>query len=188
MAKDKLKDGDRYKHQGKTYTWHDDANNLVPDDDPESTCSEVRGVDTQIKKRNSLKTYSEKLRDPKWQRLRLAVMERDEFACRACGDKDSTLNVHHLVAYKKNADPWDYELWELITLCEDCHKTITDDFNEMKSIIMYQCMAPEYSYEFLRIIKALEGLNPYQLSSAWQLIQVGVNGGLFQSETYNHYV
>lgn len=115
-------------------------------------------------------------------------MERDEFSCMSCGDKSASLNVHHLVPYRKDADPWDYDLDELTTLCEDCHKSITDDIHEMKDIIMRQCNATEYSHEFLQIIKALEGLNPYQLSSAWQLIQVGVNGGLFQSDTYNHYV
>ena len=114
------------------------------------------------------KSYSDKLKDPRWQRLRLAVMTRDEFTCHACGDKDSTLNVHHLVPYKKNGNPWDYEMGELTTLCEDCHKSITDDINEMKAIIMRQCNATEYSHEFLQIIIALEGLNPYQLSSAWQ--------------------
>lgn len=65
-------------------------------------------------------TYFEKLRDPRWQRKRLEVMQRDEFTCRACFDKDSTLNVHHR-AYVKGNEPWDYPLDSLVTLCESCH-------------------------------------------------------------------
>jgi hypothetical protein len=69
------------------------------------------------------KTYFEKLRDPRWQRRRLEIMERDSFTCRICGDAKSTLNVHHL-RYEKNADPWDYPDQSLITTCELCHEEL----------------------------------------------------------------
>lgn len=68
-------------------------------------------------------TYSEKLLDPRWQKLRLQIFERDEFSCRHCGDAESTLNAHHL-RYHKN--PWESPTGELITLCRDCHKTVED--------------------------------------------------------------
>ena len=48
-------------------------------------------------------------------------MERDEFTCQGCGDKDSTLNVHHL-RYIKGRNVWDYDDLILITLCESCHE------------------------------------------------------------------
>lgn len=67
------------------------------------------------------KTYSEKLKDPRWQKMRLQVMERDDFTCRDCKSKTETLNVHHS-HYRKGAEPWDYEDRFLITLCEECHK------------------------------------------------------------------
>lgn len=68
------------------------------------------------------KTYGEKLRDPRWQRVRLLVMERDSFTCQLCGDKTVTQNIHHL-SYV--ADPWDCPPAQLITLCEDCHGIIS---------------------------------------------------------------
>jgi hypothetical protein len=68
--------------------------------------------------------YCEKLRDPRWQRRRLEVMNRDDFTCQRCGDDTSTLNVHHR-AYAGRRDPWDYPLTALVTLCEDCHKDET---------------------------------------------------------------
>lgn len=69
------------------------------------------------------KPYAEKLRDPRWQKKRLEVMERDGFTCQNCGDKESTLNVHHWY-YAAGNDPWDYPDEALATLCEDCHDTI----------------------------------------------------------------
>lgn len=71
----------------------------------------------------STKTYTEKLLDPRWQRKRLEVLSRDEFTCRHCRDKKSTLHVHHL-RYIKGRNPWEYETQELITLCETCHREI----------------------------------------------------------------
>ena len=68
------------------------------------------------------KTYSEQYRSPKWQKKRLEVMELAGFECVACGSKDKTLNVHHLV-YHKGREVWDYENGELQVLCEECHET-----------------------------------------------------------------
>jgi hypothetical protein len=68
-----------------------------------------------------MKTYAEKLKDPRWQRKRLEIMERDEFKCRHCRSKEKTLNVHHKI-YRKGKMPWDYEDAVFVTLCEQCHK------------------------------------------------------------------
>jgi 5-methylcytosine-specific restriction endonuclease McrA len=64
--------------------------------------------------------YSQKLRNGKWQRRRLEILERDNFCCRACFDENN-LSVHH-VKYLKKHDPWDYPDDYLITLCDDCHE------------------------------------------------------------------
>jgi hypothetical protein len=68
-----------------------------------------------------MSAYSEKFKDPRWQKKRLEILERDEFTCQLCGDKESTLHVHHWY-YEKGKDPWEYPDMALITLCEDCHK------------------------------------------------------------------
>jgi len=70
-------------------------------------------------------TYSEKLKHPKWQKKRLEIMNRDKFQCQLCEDRDTTLNVHHK-EYIDGADPWEYPSDLLITLCEDCHKKISN--------------------------------------------------------------
>lgn len=65
--------------------------------------------------------YKEQIKSPKWQKRRLEIMQRDNFTCQLCGDTESMLNVHHL-CYHKKRNIWEYEDWELITLCENCHK------------------------------------------------------------------
>lgn len=64
-------------------------------------------------------TYAEKLRDPRWQKLRLKILERDKWKCCACGDDTKNLQVHHL--YYAKLDPWEYPTECYQTLCEDCH-------------------------------------------------------------------
>jgi len=70
--------------------------------------------------------YAEKLKDPRWQKKRLKILERDEFACKLCMDECSTLNVHHLI-YRSNTEPWDSKNDDLVTLCEACHKEETEN-------------------------------------------------------------
>lgn len=82
--------------------------------------------------------YWKKLKDPRWQRKRLEIMERDEFCCVFCGDKNSTLNVHHK-NYRKGAEPWEYDDENFMTLCEDCHEYIHISIQEIKSnIVIYE--------------------------------------------------
>lgn len=74
-----------------------------------------------VKTKADGRTYCEKLRDPRWQRRRLQVLEQCGFECTNCGDSTSELHVHH-VAYRRGADPWDYGDDELTTLCANCHQ------------------------------------------------------------------
>ena len=64
--------------------------------------------------------YSELLKDPRWQRKRLEILDRDNFKCACCGDDKETLHVHHKW-YQKGLKPWEYKGPCLVTLCESCH-------------------------------------------------------------------
>ena len=64
--------------------------------------------------------YNEKLKDPRWQKRRVKVFERDDWCCVWCQDNSSTLHVHHYY-YEKGKEPWDYPLEAFLTLCEKCH-------------------------------------------------------------------
>jgi hypothetical protein len=67
--------------------------------------------------------YSEKLKDPRWQKLRLEILERDEWSCQACGNAEKTLHVHH-THYVKGFEPWDY--------VDDCHEIESSAISDSK--------------------------------------------------------
>jgi len=70
--------------------------------------------------RLKMSTYQEKLKDPRWQKKRLEIMERDGWQCQHCKDKLSTLTVHHIY-YLGYIDPWEYDDHMMTTLCDKCH-------------------------------------------------------------------
>lgn len=71
-------------------------------------------------------SYAEKLKDPRWQRKRLEILNRDNFRCRCCGDDTTTLNVHHKSYF---GEPWEAPNKSLVTLCEPCHKEESESIN-----------------------------------------------------------
>jgi hypothetical protein len=71
-----------------------------------------------------LTPYQKKLLDPRWQKRRLGILQRDTWECQWCGDKKSTLHVHHLY-YMQEQEPWDYPDDGLVTLCAECHEEET---------------------------------------------------------------
>ena len=76
------------------------------------------------------KSWAELCLDPRWQRKRLEVLERDGWKCRSCGSSTVTLHVHHSwygYIYDETSHrsrrrfPWEYENYQLASLCEACH-------------------------------------------------------------------
>jgi hypothetical protein len=66
-------------------------------------------------------TYAEKLRDPRWQRVRLEKQAAVGWRCEICGDGSTMLSVHHK-RYVKGRAPWEYPTHELAVLCQPCHE------------------------------------------------------------------
>ena len=72
------------------------------------------------------KSYTELLRGPRWQKLRLHVFDRDGWKCRVCNAEDQTLHAHHTVYQPHPTPPWDYDPDTIVSLCEHCHQLETD--------------------------------------------------------------
>lgn len=68
-----------------------------------------------------LKTYAEKLTDPRWQKKRLEILNRAQWKCEVCGNDKESLHCHHCVSYRR-IEPWEYEDHEYQCLCETHHK------------------------------------------------------------------
>lgn len=69
-------------------------------------------------------TYQEKLKNPKWQKKRLEILERDNWTCTNCGDTENELHVHH-EKYENQKNPWETSNDNLATLCKNCHFIFT---------------------------------------------------------------
>jgi len=107
-------------------------------------------------------SYKDDLKDPRWQKKRLEILERDGWKCRGCGDKTTTLHVHHQY-YQHGSKPWEYPSCTLITLCEDCHESeperISEAVDDLKNN-MAQCGFTSDDWLTLnQIIYALSPLN-----------------------------
>ena len=100
--------------------------------------------------------YSEKLRDPRWQKKRLEIMQRDEFTCQSCYDSESTLNVHHMW-YERGKDPWDYSDKCFVTLCEECHAVESQDRQEQEQLLLLACREQRFFADNLNNIACAIG-------------------------------
>lgn len=56
----------------------------------------------------------------RWQVLRLAILERDEWACRACGTRRARLEVDHIRPVRTHPEAA-FDPTNLQTLCPSCH-------------------------------------------------------------------
>lgn len=63
--------------------------------------------------------YLKKLRDPRWQKIRLQIFNRDGWKCRECGESGLELQIHHCKYFK---DPWDCPTIYLLSVCGGCHQ------------------------------------------------------------------
>lgn len=84
-------------------------------------------------------TYADKLKDPRWQKLRLEILERDEFTCQLCKDTQTELHVHHFT-YPKSHNPWDSSKYSLTTYCKHCH-----------AVVEYNKNNESYPYDIFKI-------------------------------------
>lgn len=114
--------------------------------------------------------YGELLRDPRWQKKRLEVMDRDGFACQICGDKTTTLNVHHryyiLTGGSHPRAPWDYPMETFVTLCEPCHKREGDAFKPLEQMIIRGLKRLFFSRDLFQVSDALNYVDLDAVDSA----------------------
>jgi len=128
----------------------------------------------------SKQTYYEKLKDPRWQRKRLEVMERADFKCQDCGENEHTLNVHHRY-YIAKREPWQYPDWCFLCLCKKCHEIRHDPFEGEDD-------KPECGY-MKDIFEELIGFvhDGYDGSSNWDLFVEMAMAKKYNPESYNEF-
>jgi 5-methylcytosine-specific restriction endonuclease McrA len=83
-------------------------------------------------------TYTELLKDVRWQKKRLEIMKRDGFQCLVCGEAFA-LTVHHL-HYEPNKKPWEYDNETLVTLCDGCHGILHKELSKLGGLIAFKIL------------------------------------------------
>lgn len=86
------------------------------------------------------KDYYQNLKDPRWQKKRLEIMQRDNFKCLVCGSNENSLTVHHIY-YLPKLKPWEYENESMKTICEICHGQLTLDMQKLAGILAWDILA-----------------------------------------------
>jgi hypothetical protein len=79
-------------------------------------------------------TYAQKLKDPRWQKRRLHILEQRGWKCERCRDDRTTLHVHHK---KYRGQPWEALDHDLEVLCEPCHSGKHGKANSTKRFSVY---------------------------------------------------
>lgn len=90
-----------------------------------TTCYKCQSEGLDVKQARKTKvTYSEKLKDTRWQKKRLEVFEEARWRCEECLKHfpKEGLQVHH-ITYLTGVEPWNHPLDILMCLCAECHKT-----------------------------------------------------------------
>jgi hypothetical protein len=142
------------------------------------------------------KSYSEKLKDPRWQKKRLFILERDGWECQLCGDTKTSFHVHHKKYTGYN--PWNAKDEDLISYCEHCHNLVTYfdtiDGCQFIKVIRYSHETDENRFFFLvrlngptnpviSVFEYIDGkyiLNTHLFKDQWfgilELAKLGLNG------------
>lgn len=83
--------------------------------------------------------YSDQIKDPRWQKFRLFIFERDNYKCRCCNNDKEQLHTHHLY-YLPNTMAWDYDAEGVVTVCSTCHEILTKELGKIAGIIAFDIL------------------------------------------------
>lgn len=111
-----------------------------------------------------MKTYSEKLKDPRWQQFRMRVFASKGFACATCGDQDKPANDRNHIHHKRyiyGKEPWEYDFDDVEVLCPECHEEIHECENKWRSMIRH--MPSWMVQEFDTMAETFKGMDPEKM-------------------------
>ncbi len=80
--------------------------------------------------------FKDQYKHPKWQKKRLEILELNNYTCKACGDTEEQLHVHHGY-YQRGKMLWEYENMSLWCLCKSCHEDWDEKKIELHRVLSY---------------------------------------------------
>ena len=108
-------------------------------------------------------TYAEKLKDPRWQKKRLELLESKLWCCEFCGNEKKQLQIHHQF-YLRNTMPWEYPNFCYKVLCETCHGSAQNSLEVAHAVIAKN--------ELIEQLAALETGTAEDLAAFDQLLNI----------------
>lgn len=99
--------------------------------------------------------YVSKLKDPRWQKKRLDILNRDKFKCQVCYNGENTLHVHHRI-YIRGKEPWEVADEYLVTLCEVCHRYETEEMPDAIVELNEAVKGKFFAYEIQEIAEGFK--------------------------------
>ena len=130
--------------------------------------------------------YSEKLKDPRWQKKRLEILNRDKFTCQWCLDSESTLHVHHL--WYSKGEPWDVEDDSLITICENCHEGEGESRKEDEDLLIMACKESRVNSASICGLAIAIHQSKIRDEVAWCAMCWGIDHKEMREEIYKKYI
>lgn len=126
---------------------------------------------TLCHKRETMKyiDYRKSFKDPRWQKRRLKILERDDWKCQKCGNSEEMLVVHHKW-YGNERDtesnefrwryPWEYDDGDLVTLCDSCHQEEHEELSTIEAdLIQILKQAGFMSEDMINLATPFVGVN-----------------------------
>lgn len=130
--------------------------------------------------------YGDKLKDPRWQRKRLEILQRDNFTCERCKSTTKTLNVHH-VAYINNYQPWDYPSFYYMTLCDECHQKEHTEREELeKQLIETMRSCHIFSEEINDLIDIIIYISAFREHPIVKVIHMSLCSAVMREKGYEN--
>jgi 5-methylcytosine-specific restriction endonuclease McrA len=84
-------------------------------------------------------SYKEQIKHPNWQRKRLHIFQRDNFACTVCGNTEHQLQVHHLY-YLPETLIWEYDDECYKTVCPKCHNLLNKEMPKLAGLLAWELL------------------------------------------------
>ncbi len=125
--------------------------------DEEKRSDDIRKKLKQVWPKREKTDYAEKLKDPRWQKLRLEVFERDQWTCQHCYQQmeaAGNLQVHHKYRQYPPIEPWEYPQEALITYCEKCHLKDEQERGQAENTLLYSLRRRGLHADVLRSLAA----------------------------------
>jgi len=131
--------------------------------------------------------YKEQIKDGRWQRKRLEIMQRDDFKCNICNEVNK-LHVHHLY-YKPNAKIWEYDNETLVTVCDNCHELLHKELGKISGLIAFKMLRSNIDILELYDVDNLEWLSENIKSKEIERIRkkITINGEKLRFDMSGYY-